>query len=126
MDPTPLPARSPLLVACLCAQWCGTCRDYRAVMQQVLAAHPADVLRPVWIDIEDLDEVVGDVEINDFPTLLLARDDELLFYGTLTPHAQTLERLVLAALAGDLRQPGAPSELQGLVGRVQREAAGRG
>ena len=120
MDRPSLPEPAPLLVACLCAEWCGTCRDYRTVMRQVLGAHPDGELRPVWVDIEDEDLVVGDTEIDNFPTLLLARGDELLFYGTLTPHAQTLERLLQAALVGDLRPVTVDSDLQGLLRRVQR------
>ena len=92
----------PLLVACLCAQWCGVCRDYAPMMTRTLAAFDAAQMRAVWVDIEDNDEVLGDLEVESFPTLLLARDDEVLFFGTVPPHAQTLERLVKSALAGDL------------------------
>ena len=35
-DPT-----APLLVACLCAQWCGLCRDYAPLMKATLAQFDA-------------------------------------------------------------------------------------
>ena len=97
---------TPLLVACLCAQWCRTCDAYRdtlvVVRDTLAAAHPEAAMRFAWVDIEDESELVGELDIEDFPTLLLARDDQVLFFGPLLPHAQTLERLLRGALAGDL------------------------
>ncbi len=97
---------TPLLVACLCAQWCRTCDAYRdtllAVRDALQAGHPEAALRFMWVDIEDESELVGDLDIEDFPTILLARGDQVLFFGPLLPHAQTLDRLLRGALAGDL------------------------
>ena len=36
---------------CLCAGWCGTCRDYRALFDALAQAHPE--VRFEWVDIED-------------------------------------------------------------------------
>src|SRR5659263_77846 len=47
---TPCPPAS-VLVVCLCAQWCGVCRDYRQRFTQVQAQFPA--VRFLWIDVED-------------------------------------------------------------------------
>ena len=41
---------------------------------------------------------IGDLDIEDFPTILLARGDRVLFFGPVLPHAQTLDRLVRNAL----------------------------
>ncbi len=96
----------PLLVACLCAQWCRTCDAYRdtlaATRDAMRRGHPQDAARFVWVDIEDESELVGDLDIEDFPTLLLARGDRVLFFGPVLPHAQTLDRLVRNALDTDL------------------------
>jgi thioredoxin-like negative regulator of GroEL len=96
----------PLLVACLCAQWCRTCDAYRdtlvGIRDALALSHPGDALRFVWVDIEDESELVGDLDIEDFPTILLARGASVRFFGPLLPHAQTLDRLVRSALAGDL------------------------
>ena len=104
----------PLLVACLCAQWCRTCDAYRdtllAVRDALQAGHPDAALRFQWIDIEDESELIGDLDIEDFPTLLLARGDDVLFFGPLLPHAQTLDRLLRGAIAGELA-PMPPSTL---------------
>ena len=96
----------PLLVACLCAQWSRTCDAYRdtlaAVRDAIRLGHPHRATRFVWVDIEDESELVGDLDIEDFPTLLLARGDQVLFFGPILPHAQTLDRLVRSALDTEL------------------------
>ena len=103
MDPTAPASPAPLLVACLCAQWCRTCEAYRdafAASRDAFArAHPGG-LRFAWVDVEDESELVGDLDIEDFPTVLIARGADVLFFGTVMPHAQTLDRLVRSALEG--------------------------
>ena len=93
---------TPLLVACLCARWCGSCRDYTATFEQA-GAGLGERCRFVWIDIEDDAALVDGVDVDDFPTLLIARADRLLFFGPITPHPQTVTRLVASALAGELK-----------------------
>ena len=90
-----------LLVACLCAEWCGSCRDYRATFEALSAQFfgEADF---AWIDIEDESDALGDPDIENFPTLLLADAGGLRFLGAVTPHAAAAERLVKNALAGEL------------------------
>ena len=101
------PSSLPLLVAGLCAQWCGTCRDWRPVFDEQ-ARRWAGQAEFAWVDVEN------------FPTLMIARGDEVLFFGTITPHAQTLARLVQSAVNGDLK-PVHNAEVEGLPQRV-REA----
>ena len=90
-----------LLVACLCAEWCGSCRDYRATFDALSVQFCADA-DFAWIDIEDESDALGDPDIENFPTLLLADAGGLRFLGAVTPHAATAERLVKNALAGEL------------------------
>jgi thioredoxin 1 len=108
---------TPLLVACLCAQWCGTCKDYRTVFDALRDALGAQA-QFVWVDIEDEADALGDVDVEDFPTLLVARGDALLFFGPLTPQPQTLARLVRSALSGDL-EASTDARCTGLPGRVR-------
>ena len=107
----------PLLVAGLCAQWCGTCREYEPLFDQQSRAF-AEQASFAWVDVEDHDEVLGSLDVENFPTLLIARGDEVLFYGVVTPHAQTLARLVQTALDGGLK-PVNHSSLAGLPQRVR-------
>jgi thioredoxin 1 len=87
-------------VFCLCAQWCGTCREYQPIFDQLASQWP-DV-RFVWVDIENHDDLLGDLDIENFPTLLIAdAQGHARFAGTVLPHAETLQRMCQAALAGD-------------------------
>lgn len=104
-------AHSPTLalpdtwVVCLCAAWCDLCTDYQRVFAQVAAEHAERVrtARFAWLDIEDQAHWVGDLDIETFPTLLVADSQGVLFMGTLLPHAQTLTRLLAS-----LHASGAP------------------
>jgi thioredoxin 1 len=85
------------IVACLCAAWCGTCEGYRATFEQIAARHPDQHF--VWIDIEDQSDVVGDLDVDNFPTLLIQRGETVAFFGTVLPDAALAERLVASQLA---------------------------
>jgi thioredoxin 1 len=115
-------ARTPrrLLVACLCAEWCGSCREYRPIFD-ALAKRFAEVADFAWLDVEDDSDALGDPDIENFPTLLIAGDDATLFLGPVTPQAQTAERLVQSALAGELGPlAGDSAEADALAERVRR------
>ena len=79
-------------VICLCADWCGLCRDYQEVFAQAQARYPLS--RFVWLDIEDEADWVGDIDVETFPTLLIADAQGPRFFGPLTPQLQTLSRLL--------------------------------
>ena len=81
-------------VACLCAAWCGTCATYRATFDTLAARHPDKQF--VWIDIEDQADLVGDLDVENFPTLLLQRGDTVAFFGTMVPDGGVAERLIQA------------------------------
>jgi thiol-disulfide isomerase/thioredoxin len=82
------------IVACLCAAWCGTCGSYRAAFDGLAARHPDKTF--VWIDVEDQADLVGDLDVENFPTLLLQRGDTVAFFGTMLPDAAVADRLVQA------------------------------
>ena len=48
----------------------------------------------LWIDVEDEADLLHPLDVEDFPTLLLAVGDEARFFGPLTPQIETLERMV--------------------------------
>jgi thioredoxin 1 len=85
------------IVACLCAAWCGTCASYRGVFEDMAARHPD--MHFVWIDIEDQADVVGDLDVDNFPTLLIQRDEVVAFFGTVLPDPALAERLLQAQTA---------------------------
>jgi len=102
------------LVACLCAAWCGTCDDYRPLFKAAASEHPE--ARFAWIDIESESDALGPLalEVEDFPTLLIADGTSLRFYGPLLPHAATLARTFEAARHAVLT-PGVPELDAGLL-----------
>lgn len=103
-------------VVCLCAQWCGTCREYRPLFDGLARAHP-DV-RFVWVDIEDDAGLVGDLDVETFPTLLIARDRTALFLGPLLPQAPVLARLLASLRAGAPSRGSIDLQAQAVLERV--------
>ena len=81
-------------MACLCASWCHICRDWQPQLEAWAAHQPG--LTVVWVDIEDeadwFDPLGLDTET--FPTVLLARGDQALFLGPVTPQVAGLGHLV--------------------------------
>jgi thioredoxin 1 len=107
-----------LRVWCLCAAWCRTCDDYRPTFDAALAAlGPAAT--GAWIDIEDEAALVGDLDVEDFPTLLIARDGRPVFLGPLTPQPGVVARLLRSALDGAL-PPIDDAAARGFVERARR------
>lgn len=87
----PVVARE-FLIVCLCAEWCGTCRDYRAGFEALAEEFPKAGF--LWFDIEDDAELVGDLDVENFPTLLIQRHEDVLLYGPQLPDHGLLRRLV--------------------------------
>ena len=125
-SPAALPPSTPSTAAaaapggwwavCLCAAWCGTCDIYRPLFEELARAHP-DV-RFEWVDIEDESDLVGDLDVETFPTLLIADGQRALFLGPLLPQAPVLARL-LASLQAAPGSAGAGGEAQGVFERVR-------
>ena len=117
---TSAPSTPPdnVLVVCLCAAWCGVCRDYQARFAQVQAAYPQAQF--VWLDVEDEADLLHPLDVEDFPTLLLAVGDAPRFFGPLAPHVETLERLVRAHV--DAQAPAlADPQVRALVARIRQK-----
>ncbi|GAB3358793.1 thioredoxin family protein [Giesbergeria sinuosa] len=79
-------------VICLCAAWCRTCDAYVDVFNAAAVQHPH--MRFVWVDVEDEADLLGDLDIETFPTLLLANTTQVCFLGPLPPQAGVLARML--------------------------------
>ncbi|WP_225781592.1 thioredoxin family protein [Xenophilus sp. Marseille-Q4582] len=112
-----LPLSADLQVICLCAEWCGTCRDYRTPFAQVAQQHPGAAF--AWVDVEDHADLADDFDVETFPTLLVASAQGLHFLGPMLPHAQTLSRLLAALPAAGP----APAEVAALLHAVRDDPA---
>ena len=84
------------VVACLCAGWCDVCKQYRAGFEALAADFPDAQF--VWIDIEDQADLVGDLDVENFPTILMQREDIVAFYGTMLPEPRQVARLLSAQM----------------------------
>ena len=85
---------APLAVLCLCAAWCDTCRQWQATFEAAARARPDLVFR--WIDIEDEADALGEVDVEDFPTLLIGTARAARFHGPVLPLAGQIEKLLRA------------------------------
>jgi thiol-disulfide isomerase/thioredoxin len=92
-----------LLVACLCAEWCGTCREYRVMFDVLADAHPAVCF--VWIDIETHSELVDEYDVENFPTILIEDGTTTRFFGTVLPQPRIVERMI-EEFSGAAASPG--------------------
>lgn len=121
LPPSAPPGTAPAAPAgwwavCLCAAWCGTCGIYRPLFDELARAHP-DV-RFEWVDIEDDAEIAGDLDVETFPTLLIADGQRARFLGPLLPQAPVLARLLTSLQAG-AGAAGAGEEAQAVFERVR-------
>ena len=99
------------VVACLCAQWCGTCRGYREGFLALAERHPDKCV--LWIDIEDRADLVGDLDAENFPTMLIQRGDIVTYFAPVLPDHRQVDRLLDAMSkesVADLRKQAHSSE----------------
>lgn len=106
------------LVVCLCADWCGTCKQYRQSFEALAAQFPQ--MRFVWLDVEDREDVAGDLDIETFPSILVAQGNQARFLGPVLPQAGVLARM-LQSLPGDAAaRPAQGQEASDLLQRFLR------
>jgi thioredoxin reductase (NADPH) len=92
---------SGLLVVCFCAAWCDTCDEVRAALQRIASRDAQSTY--LWLDIEDDAALVGDIEIENFPTLAVYRDGKPLFFGVSPPQEGVIARTLGAFASSDAR-----------------------
>lgn len=81
-----------LVVACYCAAWCNTCTQYQKDFDALTEKWPEHTF--VWIDIEEHPELLGDEDIETFPTVSIQNANANVFFGTLQPYIDHLDRLI--------------------------------
>ena len=94
---------SHLLVVGLCAQWCGTCREFRPAFARIAAAQPRAHF--LWLDVEDDAAVTDDIDVDNFPTLALYGPTGVLHYGVSLPHEHVVARLIESLLGARRNVP---------------------
>ena len=87
-------SNKPWLIACLCAAWCDTCNAYKTMFDELALRHPDKLF--TWVDIEDQAHLIDELDIENFPTILIQHHDTCLFIGTMLPDTHLLHRLILS------------------------------
>lgn len=119
----PAAAHGPLVVLALCAQWCGTCREFRATLERLAAARRDIVF--AWADVEDDADLVGELDVDNFPTLAVFRAGLTLHFGVSLPQEGVVTRLVETLAAAPAKTPpGLPTEVVELARRLSSARAG--
>ncbi|HLS86283.1 MAG TPA: thioredoxin family protein [Burkholderiales bacterium] len=90
---------SAATVVVLCAAWCGTCREFRLVFDRLRASRPE--ARFFWLDVEDDAALVGDIDVENFPTLAVFRGEMPVFFGASLPQEGVVARLMGALMDGE-------------------------
>jgi thioredoxin 1 len=106
-------------VVCLCAAWCGVCRQYEGEFQGLRVKYPQ--LRFVWLDVEEREELLGEVDVETFPTLLIGAGDQPKFFGPLLPQVKVLDRLLASLLEDSTASASLSEEAVSLWQRVTSE-----
>jgi thioredoxin reductase (NADPH) len=83
-----------MLVVGLCAAWCGTCREFEETFSALTERYPERTF--VWLDIEDDSDIAGDIDIDNFPSLAVFRDQRPVFFGVTLPQLGVVDRLIKA------------------------------
>jgi thioredoxin 1 len=119
MDSSGAPGHSTWWVACLCAAWCGVCREWQPLFTEQARAHPH--MRFAWVDVEDEDDAMGEVDVETFPTLLIARGDEVLYLAPIPPSAGQFARLLGTLQAQPVAAPGLRADASSLLQRLKAD-----
>jgi thioredoxin 1 len=82
------------------AAWCGPCRAFAPTFEKAAAAHPEIVFGK--IDTEAQQELAGSFQIRSIPTLMIMRDQVLLFSQPGALPAAALEDLITQVKALDM------------------------
>ncbi len=66
----------------------------------------------MWADIEDYPELLGDEDVENFPTIAIVQNENVRFLGTLLPHIEHLNRLIQTMQRpGQAQDTGLPEDL---------------
>jgi thioredoxin len=105
-----------MIVVGLCAEWCPVCRGFEPAFHELAAEWPQ--ARFVWLDVEDDEAVVGDIDVEDFPTLAVFRGGHPVHFGVSLPQPAVLRTLLKALAEGDPPAAPVPEAVVSLPSRI--------
>lgn len=115
--------RGGVLVVCLCAAWCDTCAEFRDTFVRLARAHPEAEF--AWLDVEDDSALVGELDIENFPTLAVFRDRTPLFYGVTLPQEGVVARTLNSVLEEKSAVTAVPKEVADLPAALRSRLESR-
>ncbi len=86
-------------------------------MDALAASRPG--VRWRWLDIEDEADLLGDLDVETLPTLLVGRGDQVLFYGPVLPKVDMLSRLIDALATQERAASGIDADVAALWQRLR-------
>ena len=108
------------IVVCYCAAWCRTCDSYLDAFKDLSEKFPELVF--LWVDTEDEESLLDDLDVENFPTLLIQEDGENLFFGTMLPYIGHLERMILNVQDGHIvNSDEGPSPITELLAQAAKD-----
>ena len=93
---------------------CGECQEC-----QWIAADQHPDVRFVWIDVEDSAALVDQVDVENFPTVLIGKGEHPRFFGVITPQPEVLLRLIAAHRERAAVSGSVAAEVSDLLRRLQ-------
>lgn len=91
---------NPIVLVDFWAPWCGPCRSFAPVYEQLSEKHPDVVFAKV--NTEEEQGIAGHFQIRSIPTLMLFREKIILFAQPGALPAQALEQVLEKARALDM------------------------
>jgi hypothetical protein len=97
------------------------CEDFRTLFEAQMHASDGRT-RWLWVDIEDDEDLLGTVEVDDFPTLLIADRRGPRFFGVIAPSTTALQRALRRASHEGASTGVEDPDLQALSARLRERA----
>ena len=98
----PLIEKGGIVIVDFWAEWCGPCRSFAPVFEQASAKHPDVVFAKV--DTEEQPELAGAFGVRSIPTLIVFRDQVMLFEQAGALPAAALDEILAQVKALDMDQ----------------------